>query len=147
MSLLGDPDFLILDEPTNGLDPDGIIWIRDYLKKLADDGKTIIVSSHLLNEAQKFIDCVVIIKEGSVAYEGDVSDLKEACSKYSGRENLDLEELMQFLEVGFWEDLWGFPSVSNDCSRGYGFGGYLNCSSGVGSIQEERVLSTRGLGA
>jgi ABC transporter related len=97
MAMLGDPDFLILDEPANGLDPDGIAWIRDHLRVLADQGKTVIVSSHLLNEAQKFIDYVVIIKDGRVSYEGDIPYLNELCKQRTGKGMADLEEAYRII--------------------------------------------------
>lgn len=92
MTMLGDPDFLVLDEPANGLDPDGIVWLREHLRALADQGKTIVVSSHLLNEAQRFIDYAVIIKNGRVEYEGDLERLNELCREYTGQDVNDLEE-------------------------------------------------------
>lgn len=91
-ALLGDPDFLVLDEPTNGLDPEGIAWIRNYLRTLADQGKTVVISSHLLNEAQKLIDYVVIIKQGRIAYEGDIAQLHALCEQRTGKKVTDLEE-------------------------------------------------------
>lgn len=91
-ALLGDPDFLVLDEPANGLDPEGIAWIRNYLRKLADQGRTVVISSHLLNEAQKFIDNVVIIQQGRIAYEGDIAQLHALCERRTGRKATDLEE-------------------------------------------------------
>ncbi|WP_157930699.1 ATP-binding cassette domain-containing protein [Glycomyces xiaoerkulensis] len=71
-ALLGDPKILMLDEPTNGLDPHGIHWMRDLLKKLADEGRTIFVSSHLLSEMQLMADELVVIGKGSMLYNGDV---------------------------------------------------------------------------
>ena len=100
MALLGDPDFLVLDEPANGLDPDGIAWIRQYLRDFADQGKTVLISSHLLNEAQKFIDHVVIIKAGNIAYEGDIAQLQELCRKQVGSEVVDLEEAYRIVTSG-----------------------------------------------
>src|SRR5215469_14654407 len=60
-TLLGDPGVLILDEPLNGLDPDGIRWMRDLLRQLAGQGRTVLVSSHLLAEAAQTVDDVVVI--------------------------------------------------------------------------------------
>lgn len=92
VAMLGDPQFLILDEPANGLDPEGILWIRGYLEKLAEQGKTVIVSSHLLSEAQKFVDHVVVIVDGRIVYEGALHELTEYSEKLAGRRVSDLED-------------------------------------------------------
>jgi ABC-2 type transport system ATP-binding protein len=63
-ALLGDPGVLILDEPTNGLDPAGIRWLRKFLRDLAAEGRTIIVSSHALGEVQQTADEVLILDAG-----------------------------------------------------------------------------------
>ncbi len=66
VALLGDPHTLILDEPVNGLDPDGVIWIRNLLKHLGDEGRTVLLSSHLLSELSLIADHVVIIGKGRI---------------------------------------------------------------------------------
>lgn len=71
-ALLGDPQTLILDEPANGLDPHGIHWMRDVLKSLAAQGRTIFVSSHLLSEMQLMADELVVIGRGKMIFNGDV---------------------------------------------------------------------------
>lgn len=71
-ALLGDPQTLILDEPANGLDPSGIHWLRSVLKSLADQGRTIFVSSHLLSEMAQMADELVVIGRGRMIYNGDV---------------------------------------------------------------------------
>ncbi|MEU5871603.1 ATP-binding cassette domain-containing protein [Glycomyces sp. NPDC047369] len=71
-ALLGDPKTLLLDEPTNGLDPHGIHWMRDVLKTLASEGRTIFVSSHLLSEMQLMADELVVIGRGTMIFNGDV---------------------------------------------------------------------------
>lgn len=77
-AMLGDPGVLVLDEPINGLDPEGIRWIRLLLRHLAQEGKTILLSSHLLSEVQNTVDDVVIIREGQLAYTGTLHDLQES---------------------------------------------------------------------
>ncbi|WP_026925558.1 ATP-binding cassette domain-containing protein [Glycomyces arizonensis] len=72
-ALLGDPKILLLDEPTNGLDPHGIHWMRDVLKRLASEGRTIFVSSHLLSEMQLMADELVVIGRGTMIFNGDVA--------------------------------------------------------------------------
>nr|WP_281352538.1 ATP-binding cassette domain-containing protein [Phytoactinopolyspora alkaliphila] len=71
-ALLGEPSTLILDEPANGLDPHGIHWLRDVLKSLAAQGKTIFVSSHLLSEMSLMADELVVIGRGKMIFNGDV---------------------------------------------------------------------------
>lgn len=76
-SLLRDPDILILDEPMNGLDPAGIVEIRTLLKDLSRQGKTVLVSSHLLSEVQAVADQVIIIDKGHLIFQGDLASLLE----------------------------------------------------------------------
>ncbi|MEV6017175.1 MULTISPECIES: ATP-binding cassette domain-containing protein [unclassified Streptomyces] len=63
-ALLGDPPVVLLDEPSNGLDPEGIIWIRELLRRLAREGRTVLVSSHLMNETASFADHLVVLGRG-----------------------------------------------------------------------------------
>jgi ABC-2 type transport system ATP-binding protein len=74
-ALLNDPTVLILDEPTNGLDPMGIAEIRELIKRIADDGRTIILASHLLDEVQKVCTHFAILKRGSLIHTGPVDDV------------------------------------------------------------------------
>ena len=75
-TLLGDPGVLVLDEPINGLDPEGIKWIRGFLQRLAHEGRTVLVSSHLLSEVQQSVDDVVIISRGRLVKTGTLSSLE-----------------------------------------------------------------------
>jgi ABC-2 type transport system ATP-binding protein len=74
-ALLGDPEVLILDEPSNGLDPEGIRWLRDFLRARAAEGRTVLVSSHVLTEIAQTVDHVVIVHRGRLVAEGGVQDL------------------------------------------------------------------------
>lgn len=74
-ALLGDPEILILDEPTNGLDPDGVRWLRGMMRQLAAEGRTVLVSSHLLSEVALTVDDVVIIAGGALVARGPVAEL------------------------------------------------------------------------
>jgi len=74
-ALLGDPALLILDEPTNGLDPAGIRDMRGLVRSLADDGPTVLISSHLLSEVQQACDWLVMIKEGRRVFQGSTAQL------------------------------------------------------------------------
>ncbi|KAA9089515.1 ATP-binding cassette domain-containing protein [Microbacterium radiodurans] len=77
-ALLGDPGVLVLDEPTNGLDPEGIRWIRRFLQALAAEGRTVLVSSHLLAEVQQSVDSLLIIAHGRLVYEGGIESVVPA---------------------------------------------------------------------
>jgi ABC-2 type transport system ATP-binding protein len=77
-ALLGDPRVLLLDEPSNGLDPEGIRWLRGFLRHLSSQGKTILVSSHQLQEVEQTVDDVVIIANGRLVREGPVAELRGA---------------------------------------------------------------------
>jgi ABC-2 type transport system ATP-binding protein len=74
-ALLGSPKVLILDEPTNGLDPEGVHWLRQYLRAFAQDGGSVLVSSHLLAEVAQTVDDVVIVANGRLVSQSSLSDL------------------------------------------------------------------------
>jgi ABC-2 type transport system ATP-binding protein len=74
-ALLGDPQVLLLDEPANGLDPAGIAWLRGLLRGLADQGRTILVASHVLSEVAQTADRVVIVSAGRLRFAGPVDEL------------------------------------------------------------------------
>ncbi len=81
-ALIGDPHVLILDEPANGLDPAGIRWMRDLLRGYADQGGTVLLSSHLLHEIEVIADDIVVIGRGQVVAQGTKQDLLEAAGTY-----------------------------------------------------------------
>jgi ABC-2 type transport system ATP-binding protein len=74
-AMIGDPRVLILDEPANGLDPEGIRWLRQFLRHLAGQGRTVLISSHLLAEVSQTVDRVVIINHGRLVAGGTVEEL------------------------------------------------------------------------
>ena len=74
-ALLGDPDLIFLDEPTNGLDPEGMIEIRELIRSLGNDNRTVLLSSHLLHEVEQICDSVTIISKGRLIAQGEVSQL------------------------------------------------------------------------
>src|SRR5688500_10740819 len=74
-ALLGEPEVLILDEPANGLDPEGVQWLRTFLRGQAEEGRTVVVSSHLLAEVSQTVDHVVIIDKGRVVADAPLSQL------------------------------------------------------------------------
>jgi len=74
-TLLGDPPVLLLDEPANGLDPEGIRWLRDLLRSLAAEGRTVLVSSHVLSEVQQTVDDIVVIARGRLVHASTLPEL------------------------------------------------------------------------
>lgn len=88
LALLGEPQFLVLDEPTNGLDPAGIRWFRNFVKEQAALGRTVLLSSHALSEVQAVADRAVVISKGSILLD---SPLAEATEKISSLEDLFFE--------------------------------------------------------
>lgn len=107
-ALLGKPKLLILDEPTNGLDPKGIKELRAFIRSLADEGLSLFISSHLLSEIQLMCDRVAIISRGEVLAVGEVEQLMKQAEGYvmwslspieSGRRILESVEGIQFVEV------------------------------------------------
>jgi ABC-2 type transport system ATP-binding protein len=77
-ALLGEPEVLILDEPANGLDPAGVLWLRGLLRRLGEQGRTVLVSSHILAEVAHFADHAVVIDRGQLISAGPVTDLVKA---------------------------------------------------------------------
>jgi ABC-2 type transport system ATP-binding protein len=74
-ALLGDPRALVLDEPANGLDPQGIRWLRDFLRAQAADGRTVLISSHVLSEVAQTVDEVVVVNRGRLVAQGSLDEL------------------------------------------------------------------------
>lgn len=74
-ALLGDPAVLILDEPANGLDPEGIVWLRRFLKEYADAGRSVLVSSHVLTEMEQLVDRVIILHRGRLVKQASLAEL------------------------------------------------------------------------
>jgi ABC-2 type transport system ATP-binding protein len=95
LALLGDPELLILDEPTNGLDPQGMREVRTLLRSLADRGTTIFVSSHLLSEVEAMCDRVGVLARGRLVAEGPPHQLRRA----SGRVRLDVDDVRRAGEL------------------------------------------------
>ncbi|MDR6760421.1 ABC-2 type transport system ATP-binding protein [Flavobacterium sp. 2755] len=95
-ALLNDPEILILDEPTNGLDPQGIHQIRDIIKEIASQGTTILLASHLLDEVEKVCSHVVVLRKGEVLYSGSVDGMSanEGFFEVSSDDNLALKSAL-----------------------------------------------------
>ncbi len=81
-ALLGDPQVIILDEPANGLDPEGIRWLRGFVRHLAGEGRTLLISSHMLSEVEQTVDDIVIIANGRKVAAGTVDDLRGEPTAY-----------------------------------------------------------------
>lgn len=96
-ALLNDPEILILDEPTNGLDPQGIHQIREIIKKIASKGTTILLASHLLDEVEKVCTHVVILRKGQSLYTGRVDDMNSSHGFFTLKSN-DMVRLQAALE-------------------------------------------------
>ncbi len=96
-ALLNDPEILILDEPTNGLDPQGIRQIRDIIKVIASQGTTILLASHLLDEVEKVCSHVVVLRKGEMLYQGTVHNMIENNSFFELKSN-DILQLKTVLD-------------------------------------------------
>lgn len=96
-ALLNDPEILILDEPTNGLDPQGIHQIRDIIKQIAANGTTILLASHLLDEVEKVCSHVLVLQKGSVIYAGSVHEMvaKNDFFELASHDNLELKSVLE----------------------------------------------------
>jgi ABC-2 type transport system ATP-binding protein len=102
-AVMGDPDVLILDEPTNGLDPTGIAEVRDLIRNLAGQGKTIILASHLLDEVQKVCTDLLVMKRGKRIFIGNMDDLsrtKAQLELMSNNNNKMIDLLISYPNVG-----------------------------------------------
>lgn len=96
-ALLNDPEILILDEPTNGLDPQGIHEIRVIIKDIAQNGTTILLASHLLDEVEKVCSHVVVIREGVKLYSGTVDEMVASHGLFEVKVDGDSKKLMELL--------------------------------------------------
>ncbi|MDR3083222.1 MAG: ATP-binding cassette domain-containing protein [Streptomyces sp.] len=96
-ALLGDPPMLMLDEPFNGLDPEGFMWMRGFLASLAEQGRAVLVSSHLMSELQDSADHVVVVGRGKVVADTSVRDLLASVSE--GRVTLRTSARAQAMDV------------------------------------------------
>jgi ABC-2 type transport system ATP-binding protein len=97
-ALLGDPQVLILDEPANGLDPQGIAWMRGFLRWYASQGRVVLVSSHLLAEAAQTVDRVIILAGGRLVADGPLDQLLAGATTTVRVRTPDAERLVRTLE-------------------------------------------------
>jgi ABC-2 type transport system ATP-binding protein len=98
-ALLPDPKLLMLDEPTNGLDPEGIQEIRSLLRDLANDGTTVFVSSHLLSELEIISDYIVMLRKGEIVFAGPIGDLMARQQPTIIAKSLVIADLIRIVEI------------------------------------------------
>jgi ABC-2 type transport system ATP-binding protein len=108
-ALLGDPDLLVLDEPANGLDPEGVRWLRDFLRSFASGGRTVLISSHVLAEVAQTVDQILIINHGRLVVESTLDDLT---ARVGGVVRVQSPQLDQLAEALRREGI--VTTVSND---------------------------------
>ncbi|MEV5682754.1 ABC transporter ATP-binding protein [Streptomyces sp. NPDC052164] len=129
-ALLGDPKVLVLDEPVNGLDPDGVRWVRDLVREQAAEGRTVFLSSHLMSEMQLTADRLVIIGKGRLLADRPMTELLASSSRTSVRVHVPGQEGLRHLV----EHLTGRPSVEV-ASAGEGLVDIKGCGAGeVGDL-------------
>lgn len=101
-TLLGDPQVLLLDEPANGLDPEGIAWLRQFLRYLAGQGRTVLLSSHVLSEVEQTVDDVVIIAKGRLVHASSLADLEAMARPAVRIVSPDASGLSRLVEESGW---------------------------------------------
>ncbi|MBW9210491.1 ABC transporter ATP-binding protein [Mumia sp. zg.B21] len=114
-TLLGDPPVLILDEPANGLDPGGIRWLRELLRFFAGEGRTVLVSSHVLSEVQQTVDDVVIIAQGRLVHASPLAELAAMAVRHVEVVSPDAEALRAVLD----DRGWSYAPASREGVRGF----------------------------
>jgi ABC-2 type transport system ATP-binding protein len=97
-ALLGNPDLLVLDEPANGLDPEGVRWLRDFLRDFASGGRTVLISSHVLAEIAQTVDQVLIISHGRLITESTLDDLTARVGGVVRVQSPKLDQLAEALQ-------------------------------------------------
>jgi ABC-2 type transport system ATP-binding protein len=98
-ALLGDPRVIVLDEPANGLDPEGIRWMRGFLRSLAAEGRTVLISSHVLSEVEQTVDDVVIIARGRLVHASPLAELAATASREVHVVSPDRDALLRALSA------------------------------------------------
>lgn len=133
-ALLSDPEVLVLDEPTNGLDPQGISQMRELINSIASEGKTIIVSSHLLDEIQKTCTHVAILRKGQLLRSGKIGDLMQSPASFKIQTDNNVEAEKLLLQSSF------VKSVATD-----GLFLLVSCEPDVSGAQINQYLAEKGL--
>ncbi len=111
-TLLGDPQVLLLDEPANGLDPEGIAWLRQFLRYLAGQGRTVLVSSHVLSEVEQTVDDVVIIARGRLVHASSLAHLAAMARPATRIVSPDADGLSRLVAANRWDASFDSPNVA-----------------------------------
>jgi ABC-2 type transport system ATP-binding protein len=120
-ALLGDPQVMLLDEPVNGLDPEGVLWIRNLMKQLASEGRTILVSSHLMNEMAVTADYLIVIGRGRLITESTTDEVISRSADKSVRvRSPERERLTQLITEAGGKVTAGGPPRPGDPANGNG---------------------------
>ncbi len=132
-TLLGDPQVLLLDEPANGLDPEGIAWLRQFLRYLAGQGRTVLVSSHVLSEVEQTVDDVVIISHGRLVQACSLEQLEAMARPAVRVSSPDAAGLAALIDAQGWTPATQFESPTTALIDD------LECPE-VGRVAHERHL-------
>lgn len=141
-TLLGDPPVLLLDEPANGLDPEGIRWLRDLLRALAAQGRTVLVSSHVLSEVQQTVDDVVIIAGGRLVHASTLAELSGLAEPRVRVASPDGAALDALVARAGWQRVAGSPGVAELVGTDVATVGHAAFAAGV----ELHELAAHGVG-
>ena len=150
-ALLGDPPAIVLDEPANGLDPEGIVWLRRLLRRFADEGRTVLVSSHVLAEVQHTVDDVVIIAQGRLVHASSLEDLAHLAAPETYVESPDPAAVSRLCEERGWPArpadrglLVGSATAADVGAAAYGAGIELHQLASRGGDLEDVFLRLTG---
>lgn len=146
-TLLGDPRVLVLDEPANGLDPQGILWLRDLLRHLAREGRTVLVSSHMLAEVQATVDDVAVLSGGRLVHASSLAEMVQLADSHVRVAGPRMEALARLVAERGWilEDVAGAwvvrgASAAEVGAAAFGAGLELHALESVGANLEETFL-------
>ena len=140
-AMLGDPPVLVLDEPTNGLDPQRIRWLRGYLRGLADQGRTVFVSSHVLSEVEQIADDVVVIAHGRLVRATSLAELRAQAGVATSVRSPELDKLCGLLDAAGH----GFRRVGPDALIVDANPEHVGGLAAVHQVVLHRLLETGGL--
>ena len=137
-ALLNNPEILILDEPTNGLDPQGIHQIREIINKIANNGTTILLASHLLDEVEKICSHVLVLSKGKKIYSGRVDEIISSNGFFDMKSN-QLNKLINFIETH--PKISRFEIIKNETLRAF-LNEDVDTEDFVRSITEKKIILT-----
>jgi ABC-2 type transport system ATP-binding protein len=138
VAMLGNPEILLLDEPVNGLDPEGVLWIRNLMKSLAAEGRTVLVSSHLMNEMAVTADHLIVIGRGKLITEASTEDVIARSTDKSVRVRTpDADRLAEMIAAA------GGKVVRGGTERGAESGAVSGAQNGAGLLTVTRLEAPR----